>query len=55
MKYTAFYGAKNGDFAACLKNSVSIFVNDYMKYKRLVVEVLMSYILDGQCVKWPCH
>jgi len=32
-----------------------MFVIEYMKYRHLVVEVLVSYILDGQCVKWPCH
>jgi hypothetical protein len=26
MKYTAFCREKNGDYAACLKNSVHIFV-----------------------------
>ena len=33
------------------KNSVSIFVTEYMKYSHLVISVLVSYILNGQWLK----
>ena len=41
----------NKDCAACLKKSVHIFVEKYMKYSQRVEAVLASYIQNGQWLK----
>ena len=52
MKQTAFWREKNGDYAACLKYSVRIFVEEIYKMQHLEVSCTVRPIQWPLGVKW---